>query len=110
MTPGMQLVVYPTTDTDGARKIFSTLLGTDPYVDGPYYVGFRAGDLEIGFDPNGTTGPICYWNVDDIEAAVQSLVAAGATVDEAPHDVGRGLQIAKLTDADGTVVGLRQSP
>jgi predicted enzyme related to lactoylglutathione lyase len=106
----MQLVVFPTKDVDGAKKIFSTLLGTDPYVDGSYYVGFRAGGLEFGLDPNGTDGPICYWDVDDIEASVQSLVAAGATLDEAAHDVGRGLLVAKVKDADGNVVGLRQSP
>jgi predicted enzyme related to lactoylglutathione lyase len=110
MTSGMQLVVFPTKDRDGAKKIFSTLLGTEPYVDGPYYVGFRAGGLEVGLDPNGTDGPICYWDVEDIAASVDSLVAAGATLDEAPHDVGRGLLIAKVKDADGNVVGLRQSP
>jgi predicted enzyme related to lactoylglutathione lyase len=107
---GMQLVVFPTKDLDGAKKIFSTLLGTDPYADGPYYVGFRPGGLEVGLDPNATGGPICYWDVDDIAASVASLVAAGATVDEAPHDVGRGLLIAKLKDTDGNVVGLRQVP
>jgi predicted enzyme related to lactoylglutathione lyase len=107
---GMQIVVFPAKDIDGAKKIFSTLLGTDPYVDGAYYVGFRTDGLEVGLDPNGTGGPICYWDVDDIEASMQSLVAAGATLDEAAHDVGRGLLIAKVKDADGNVVGLRQSP
>jgi predicted enzyme related to lactoylglutathione lyase len=110
MTSGMQLVVFPTKNLDGAKKIFSTLLGTDPYVDGPYYVGFRAGGIEFGLDPNGTTGPICYWEVDDIEASVQSLVAAGAELDEAAHDVGRGMLVAKVRDADGNVIGFRQSP
>jgi predicted enzyme related to lactoylglutathione lyase len=110
MTSGMQLVVFPAKDLDAAKKIFGTLLGTDPYADGPYYVGFHAGGLEVGLDPNGTGGPISYWDVDDITASVQSLVAAGATLDEAPHDVGRGLLIAKFKDVDGNVVGLRQSP
>ena len=105
-----QLVVFPTKDIDGAKKIFSTLLGTDPYVDGEYYVGFRADGLEVGLDPNGTGGPICFWDVDDVAASVQSLVAAGATLDEAAHDVGRGLLVAKVKDADGNVVGLRQLP
>jgi predicted enzyme related to lactoylglutathione lyase len=110
MAPTRQLVVYPTKDVEAAKKIFSTLLGTDPYVDSEYYVGFRAGGLQVGLDPTGTAGPICYWDVDDIAASVQSLVAAGATLDEAPHDVGRGLQIAKVRDADGNILGLRQSP
>ena len=79
-------------------------------VDGKFYVGFRTGGLEVGLDPNGTGGPICYWDVDDIAASVQSLVAAGATLDEAPHDVGRGLLVAKVRDADGNAIGFRQQP
>ncbi|GAA4732008.1 VOC family protein [Phytohabitans rumicis] len=110
MTSAMRLVVFPTKDLDGAKKIFSTLLGTDPYIDGEYYVGFRVDGFEVGLDPNGTDGPICYWNVDDIEASVRSLVESGATLDEAAHDVGRGLLIAKVKDADGNVVGLRGKP
>ena len=90
MTSGMQLVVFPTKDPDRAKKIFSALLGTDPYVDGSYYVGFRAGGVEIGLDPNGTDGPICYWDVQDIEASVQSLLAAGATLREAAHERAQG--------------------
>jgi len=108
MASGMQLVVFPTKDLDGAKKVFSTLLGTDPYVDGAYYVGFRTDEIEVGLDPNGTGGPICYWYVDDIEASVQSLVAAGATLEEAPHDVGGGLLVAKVKDADGNITGFRQ--
>src|SRR3982751_4304127 len=68
MTSGMQVVVFPTKDVDGAKKIFSTLLGTEPYVYSPYYVGFRADGIEIGLDPNGTGAPICYWDVEDIAA------------------------------------------
>jgi hypothetical protein len=41
---------------------------------------------------------------------VQSLVEPGATLDETAHDVGRDLLVAKVKDADGNVVGLRQSP
>jgi len=104
-----KLVVFPAKDLDGQKKIFNTLLGTDPYIDGPYYVGFRTEGLEVGLDPNATGGPICYWDVDDIAASVQSLVEAGATLDQAATDVGRGLLIAKVKDADGNVVGLRQS-
>ena len=110
MTTEPKLVVFPAKDIDGAKKIFGTLLGTDPYVDMPYYVGFRAGGFEVGLDPNGTDGPICYWDVDDIAASMQALVAAGATLNEAPHDVGAGLLVATVRDAGGNVVGLRQSP
>jgi predicted enzyme related to lactoylglutathione lyase len=103
-----KLVVFAAKDLDAAKKIFGTLLSADPYIEGPYYVGFRSGELEVGLDPNATGGPICYWDVADIEASVQALVAAGATVDQPATDVGRGLLIAKVKDADGNVIGLRQ--
>jgi predicted enzyme related to lactoylglutathione lyase len=110
MATGTHLVVFSTKDIDAAKKIFGALLGTEPYVDGAYYVGYRTDGMEIGLDPNGTGGPICYWDVDDIEASVQSLVAAGATLDEPAHDVGRGMLVAKVSDPDGNVIGFRQSP
>jgi hypothetical protein len=80
-------------------------------VDGAYYAGFRTGDLEIGLDPNGgSAGPIAYWDVADIKASQQQLVDAGGEVDQDVKDVGRGLLIATVKDADGNTLGLRQSP
>ena len=36
-----QLVVYPVKDIEKAKQLFTKLLGTEPYVDSPYYVGYR---------------------------------------------------------------------
>lgn len=53
----------------------------------------------------GTQGDTAVWNtyvsVDDADAAVQRLVAAGATVRSAPADAGEGGRSAALTDPDG---------
>ncbi|HZC70533.1 MAG TPA: VOC family protein [Jatrophihabitans sp.] len=106
----MQLVVFPAKDLDAAKRLFTTLLGTDPYADQPYYVGYRAGDVEIGLDPNGTDGPICYWEVDDIDATLKSLEAAGAAIRQPPHEVGGGKQVATVTDGNGNVIGLSTAP
>jgi predicted enzyme related to lactoylglutathione lyase len=106
----MSLTVFPAKDLAAAKALFTVLLGAQPYVDQPYYVGYRVGDLEVGLDPNAdSSGPICYWSVTDIDAGVQSLVAAGAEVVEEPHSVGGSVKIAKLADASGNTVGLRQS-
>ncbi len=114
MSQGMRLIVYPVHDLAQAKRLYSTLLGVEPYVDGAYYVGFRVGDQEIGLDPNGhssgLTGPLGYWAVDNIQQAVQTLVDAGAQVQQAVRDVGRGLLIAWVKDADGNITGLRQNP
>jgi predicted enzyme related to lactoylglutathione lyase len=46
--------------------------------------------------------------VADIEAKLAEVTAAGATVKEAPHDVGGGRLVASVTDPDGNVLGLLQ--
>jgi predicted enzyme related to lactoylglutathione lyase len=114
MASGMKLVVYPVADLAQAKALYGQLLGVAPYVDAPYYVGFRVGDQEVGLDPHGhakgMAGPIGYWQVGDIEASLNRLVAAGATVQQATSDVGGGKLIAWVKDADGNLTGLIQMP
>src|SRR5690242_1503004 len=112
MAQGFSLFVYPVTDLAGAKKLYSRLLGVEPYADAAYYVGFRVGDQEIGLDPNGhksgATGPIAYRQVDDIQSSLQQLLDAGAQVQQAVHDVGGGRLIATVKDADNNILGLMQ--
>jgi predicted enzyme related to lactoylglutathione lyase len=109
----INLVVYPVKDVTKATAFYKTLLGTDPYVSSPYYVGFREGNQEIGLDPNGhkagLTGPIAYRQVDDIRKSLSALTAAGAQTQQDVKDVGGGLLIAWVKDADGNLTGLRQN-
>ena len=114
MNQGISLVVYPVKDIAQAKTLYSTLLGVEPYVDGAYYVGFRVGDQEIGLDPNGhnqgMTGPVGYFHVSDIRASLQTLVDAGAQIQQEVRNVGGGMLIAWVKDADGNITGLRQFP
>ena len=83
-------------------------------MDEAYYVGFRVGDQDVGLDPHGhskgMTGPIGYWQVDDIQERFKLLLDAGAEELQAIQDVGGGKLIASVKDADGTIIGLIQSP
>ena len=114
MKQGMQLVVYPVKDIARAKALYREVLGVEPYADQPYYVGFRAGEQEIGLDPNGhakgMTGPIGYVEVDDIHARLRSLLEAGARRRQGVTDVGGGKLIAWLEDADGNLIGLQHTP
>jgi predicted enzyme related to lactoylglutathione lyase len=114
MSQGVQLIVFPVKDIARAKALYATLLGAEPYADTPYYVGFKAGEQEIGLDPNGhrqgLTGPIPYWEVEDVKANLQSLLDAGAEVQQDVKDVGRGKRVAIAKDADGNLIGLMQSP
>ncbi len=79
-----------------------------------YYVGFRVGDQEIGLDPYGhtlgLTGPVGFFQVSDIQQSLQALLDAGARTQQEVKDVGGGMLIAYVKDADGNSIGLIQSP
>ena len=107
-------VLYPVKDLDKAKALFTALFGVDPHADAPYYVGFSVDGTEIGLVPSGhdqgMTGPVPFFEVDDIVATLGALQAAGAQVVQEPTNVGGGLLVAKVSDADGNDIGLRQPP
>jgi predicted enzyme related to lactoylglutathione lyase len=110
----MDPVIYPVKDLDASKALFRTLLGTEPYADEPYYVGFRVDGQEFGLNPHGhaqgMTGPVAYFAVEDIEASLQALLDQGAQVQLDVKDVGGGNLTAVVTDGDGNPIGLIQSP
>ena len=112
MNHGVTTVIYPVKDLEQAKALYTTLLGASPYADSPYYVGWKVNDMDIGLDPNGhasgLTGPVSYYQVDDIAERLQMLLDAGAQLLQAVKDVGGGMRIASVKDADGNIIGLRQ--
>jgi predicted enzyme related to lactoylglutathione lyase len=111
MNAGIRTVIYPVEDLARAKALYQSLLGTEPYVDEPYYVGFRLGDQEFGLDPNGhREGMTTYFHVDDLENLLGRLRDIGAAQQGEVRDVGGGKLVVTLTDPDGNVVGLSQEP
>jgi predicted enzyme related to lactoylglutathione lyase len=114
MNSGIHTVIYPVDDLGQAKALYQALLGTEPYVDEPYYVGFRLGDQEFGLDPNGhrqgTPGPVTYYHVDDLKDLLGRLRETGASQQSEVRDVGGGKLVVTLTDPDGNVFGLSQEP
>jgi predicted enzyme related to lactoylglutathione lyase len=113
-TQGIKVVLHPVSDLAKAKAVYIALLGMQPQSDSPYYVGFEAAGQQIGLVPNaaaqGMTSPVAYWHVADIEAKLAEVTAAGATLKDAPRDVGNGRLVATVTDPDGNVLGLLQDP
>jgi predicted enzyme related to lactoylglutathione lyase len=108
-TQGIQTVLHPVSDLEKAKAVYSALLGMEPTTDSPYYVGYEAAGQQIGLVPNSPdTSPVAHWHVADIEAKLAEVTAAGATVKDAPRDVGGGRLVATITDPDGNVLGLIQ--
>jgi predicted enzyme related to lactoylglutathione lyase len=108
MVQNIKLIVYPVKDLEKAKVFYGKFLDAEPYVEGAYYVGYRVGDQEVGLDPNSNVGPIAYTDVKDIKSSLQAMTEVGAEIVQDSKDVGGGMLIAQVKDADGNVVGLRQ--
>ena len=109
----VSLIIYPASDMAKAKQFFRELIGADPYVDSPQYVGYKSDDMEIGLVPNREKREpfaLAYWTVSDIAASVKALVDAGGTIVQDIKDVGYGLLVASVKDPNGATVGLRQPP
>jgi predicted enzyme related to lactoylglutathione lyase len=114
MNQGIRTILYPVKDIAQAKKMFNKLLGVQPIVDQPYYVGYQVGGQDIGLDPNGfkqgMTGPLAYYHVDDIKQSLQDILDAGGLIQAAVRDVGGGKLAAAVRDPDGNSIGLIQMP
>ena len=114
MSIELNTLLYPVKDVDQAKATFNALFGVEPHVDSKYYVGYEVDGHEVGLIPGGhdqgMTGPEPYYDVEDIDATLAALRAAGAVVIQEPTDVAAGLLVAKVRDADGNLIGVKQPP
>ena len=114
MNHGITTVIYPVKGLEKAKALYGQLMGKAPYADSPYYVGWKLGKMDIGLDPNGhqagLTGPVSYYEVDDINASLQALQDAGGQLLQEVKDVGGGKLIASVKDADGNIIGIMHTP
>jgi predicted enzyme related to lactoylglutathione lyase len=112
VSSGMKTIIYPVSNLDAAKALYGRLFGVAPIMDETYYVGYKVDGQDIGLDPNGhakgMTGPLGYWHVDDIHAAIAALVETGAETQQPINDVGGGKMVASVKDADGNIIGLLQ--
>lgn len=113
MSPRLSSIIHPAPDMDAAKALFGALLGKGPDIDRPYYAAFDVDGVQVGLDPSGgperVDGPVAYYDVDDLDATIATLTAAGARVAAEPTDVGGGARIAVLRDAGGNPIGLRSA-
>jgi predicted enzyme related to lactoylglutathione lyase len=109
---GIKTVLHPVSDIEKAKAVYTALLGIAPQADSAYYVGYDIAGQHIGLLPGGgpqaMTSPVAYWHVDDIEAKLAEVTAAGATVKDPANEVGGGRVVASFIDPDGNVLGLIQ--
>ena len=110
---GLRTVIYPAPDLAQAKAWFSELLGTEPYFDQPFYVGFQVAGYELALDPNADAerGPITYWGVPDAAKALGQLKAAGAEPEGEVQNVGEGIRVATVRlPVSRAILGIIENP
>ncbi|WP_188197648.1 VOC family protein [Nonomuraea sp. SYSU D8015] len=128
MLSGLTTVALYTPDMEATKRWYTELLGVPPYLDTPDYMEFRIGDYlhELGFvnsvhagtelamtpapQTTGPAGALVYWHVDDVQAALDRLLAMGAGPHDTPHDRGQGFITASVIDPWGNILGLMYNP
>ena len=115
---GLRTVIYRVPDLQRAKDWYARVLGFQPYFDQPFYVGFNVGGYELGLVPHEgnslrSSGPgnaTPYWGVDDVQKAFDNLLAAGASPQENPQDVGGDIVVATVLDPWGNPFGIIYNP
>ena len=109
---GLRTVIYPAPDLAAARTWWTSLLGSGPYYDEPFYVGFNVAGYELGLLPTAdpADGALVYWGVADVDRSVEAAVAAGASVHTAASEVGDDIVTATVRAPDGAIVGFIYNP
>ena len=110
MNQGIKTILYSAADINRAKALFTKLLGVEPSVDSPYYVGFKIGDQDIGLTPSGQPVPVAFLHVSDIKNSLQSVLDAGGQTQQAAKDVGGSKLVATAKDAEGNLIGFVQTP
>jgi predicted enzyme related to lactoylglutathione lyase len=112
MNQGLKTIIYPVKDIAQAKALYTKLLGVEPTIDQPNYVGYSLAGQDIALDPNGhkkgLTGPVSYWHVTDLKQSMQQLLDAGSQVQQDVQHVGGGKLVAIVKDPDGNSIGLIQ--
>ena len=115
MFQGLRTVIYHVDDLQKAKEWYSKVLGTEPYFDEPFYVGFNVGGFELGLDPDMKgvskgSNVVAYWGVKDARAAYRRVQELGAKKHADPQEVGEGIIVATVTDPFGNVFGIIENP
>ena len=113
---GLRTTIYKVSDLNKAKEWYAKAFETSAYFDELFYVGFNIKGYELGLQPeeepmtNKTANVLSYWGVEEIEKEYKRFLDLGATVLEAPQNVGGELMVAAVKDPWGNAIGLIYNP
>ncbi|HWI61378.1 MAG TPA: VOC family protein [Symbiobacteriaceae bacterium] len=112
MLLGLDHVVVFVGDLERAKGFYRDVLGLRLVVDLPGFAGLLAGGQLIGLHPSEAggqdvgRGPIPYFLVVDIAAAVARLRERNVYIHAEPRRMPSGETIATIHDSEGNALGL----
>lgn len=110
----LRRVTYFAPNLEKAKAWYSKVLGTQPYFDEPFYVGFMMNGYELGLDPDsvadGPGGATVFWGVADLATSLDHLLRLGARQHTAVREVGEGVRLATVLDPFDNVIGITDNP
>lgn len=110
---GLRTTIYKVSDLSAAKSWYAKAFQTEPYFDEPFYVGFNIQGYELGLQPDENVkgdNVLSYWGVANIQESYDQLLALGATIHEAPNNVGGELMVASVKDPWDNIIGLIYNP
>lgn len=113
MILGLRTAIYPCPDLAIGKAFYSAVLGSPPYFDEPFYVGYQVGGFELGLQPDAQpslNGSEAYWGCADISAEVARLLSLGARPLSPVTEVGGGIKVATVADPMGNAFHLIENP
>lgn len=115
MLLGLRSSFYYVDDIAAAKLWYTKVLGSPPYFDQPFYVGFNVGGFELGLVPksdpmHAVPAKGAYWGVKDIASAHARLLELGAEPRLDIKDVGDDILVADVLDPWGNVFGIIENP
>ena len=110
---GLRTTIYKVSDLSKAKEWYTQTFGTAPYFDEPFYVGFNIGGYELGLQPEDVSkgeNVATFWGVEDIHAAYEFFLQAGASSCEPPQNVGGEIMVCTIKDPWDNLIGLIYNP
>ena len=112
---GLRTTIYKSNDLAKAKEWYAKAFQTQPYFDQPFYVGFNIGGYELGLQPevselSKSDAVVSYWGVENMNEQYEHFLKLGATIHEAPQNVGGEIIVATIKDPWDNVIGLIYNP
>lgn len=111
---GIDEILFFVDNLSEAKDWIRNLTGNEPVFSSDNYYSFNLGFNRIGLHPSdkkcgtGIAGQVAYWNVDNINNAIEHFIEHGCKIFRGPIVGVDGVSICQMIDPFGNAWGLVQ--